>query len=465
MLSFLSALGRPRRRITPALALTTAVMFGVVSGAAMAAPLNETEPNEDVLTANGPIPPDGWVFTRNTTNDEDVAYIHLAGRQQVTFSVQALSSCGGAGVSVVDEDGSQVFKDSTGTSPSTRTYTTPRDAARYTVRSGSFVTGAGCSGLFKVMPSTAVINGPLPPLDYGRSLSVTAPAEVDEGQTVTTSVSGTAAYRDQLAVEIRSGCGSGPTSPSSSSSSSQSALGVELPGGAFAQTRSATAPGDGPAVACAWLVDALKKLPNIVGQQPIMVRTPPASIKLKAAARTRLGSTFKVTATATGGSGRYAIVDLNKPGVACGATAVTNPKFARVFAERLDEATTGSVASDKATSGVYTLCGYVQESESDPEPAEAAATRAVSIGIAVPACRISTASVRRGRLLTIRCTGIPASDRVNVAAKRRGKPVRVRSALVRNGTVTVRAPGRRGTYVVTVSHRGKVLASRSVRVR
>lgn len=195
------------------------------------------------------------------------------------------------------------------------------------------------------------------------------------------------------------------------------------------------------------------------------MRTPPASITLKAATRTRSGSTFKVTATATGGAGRYAIVDLNKPGVACGATAVTNAKFARVFAAQLSETTGGSVASDSAVSGVYTLCGYVQESESDPEPAEAATSRAVSVGIASPSCRIPAASVRRQRLLTVRCTGIPAADRVNIAVRRRGKSVRVRSALVRGGAVTVRAPARRGTYVVTVSHRGKVLAKRSVRVR
>lgn len=229
-------------RHTPVVTLAAALILGATCPTAMAAPLNETEPNEDVLTANGPIPPDGWVFTKNTTNDEDVAYIHLAGRQQITLSVQALSSCT-AGATVVDDEGTKIFGRFAGTSPSTTTYTTPRDAARYTVRESSSSTG--CPALFKVTPPTAVINGPLPALDYGRTLAVTAPTELDEGQSATISVSGTAAYRDQLAVELRkSGCDGGPTAPSSSSSSSS--LGAELPGGAFAQTQGATAPGDAP---------------------------------------------------------------------------------------------------------------------------------------------------------------------------------------------------------------------------
>jgi hypothetical protein len=454
------------KRVAQAMVACAALLVGGGTGStavAFAAPLTETEPNEDVLTANGPIPPDGWVATKNTTNDVDVAFIRLAGRQQVTFSVQALGANCLTDATVVDEDGETQFRTSfgAGTSPETKTWTTPRDAAQYTVRMGY---GTGCQGLFKVSPASAVINGPLPPLDYGRTLTVSAPTTAVEGQSVSFGVSGVAAYKDQLAVAVQAGgCSSRPPT-STTSSRDDDPLGVEMPGGAFSSPGAGTAPGDGPASACAWLVDGLGKLPVIVGQQSFFVATPPASIKLKAASRTRQGSTFKVTATATGGTGRRAIVDLNKPGVPCGADARTNARFARVLDAPVSSTEPGSAASDKTTPGAYTLCGYVQESDIDPEPAEAVTSRVVQVGTP-PGCRVATASVRRGRLLPISCTGIPSADTVKIAIRRRGKSVRVSTSRVRGGRAYARAPRTRGTYVVTVSLRGAVIARREVKVR
>jgi hypothetical protein len=80
-------------------------------------------------------------------------------------------------------------------------------------------------------------------------------------------------------------------------------------------------------------------------------------------------------------------------------------------------------------------------------------------------CRISSAKVRRGRSLVVRCTGV--SGAISVRFTRRGKRVRKLTARV-NGQGRARLTTRRlkrGRYRVTVLKNGRRLGARTVRIR
>lgn len=140
--------------------------FLLIPAVAAAAPLNETEPNESVIAANGPFPADGFLTTRNTTNDLDFGYTFLQPQTQVTFSVTMLTasvsgySCSGW-VPVVATDwlGRKHLSKSVSTGD-TYSWTTPTSPVRLDV--GYPRTAVGCQILFKVQPPAAVFAGPLP---------------------------------------------------------------------------------------------------------------------------------------------------------------------------------------------------------------------------------------------------------------------------------------------------------------
>lgn len=149
--------------IKASLAAAVLLALLVIPAGATAAPLDESEPNESVLAANGPFPADGFTTTRNTSNDRDYGYTYLQAGQQVTFSTTVISGSNCSGyvpVTATDWLGRVSLDRRRVYTGDTYSWTTPSSPVRLDV--GDPGTGINCKLLFKVQPSPAVFAGPLP---------------------------------------------------------------------------------------------------------------------------------------------------------------------------------------------------------------------------------------------------------------------------------------------------------------
>lgn len=240
---------------------------------ASAAPLTETEPNNNALQANGPFGPGGWTQTINVSDDVDYVRFRLHGRRQVGLTTTRLSSSGcgvNGGFTFSRIDGNFSRSLGIGFTPSTTTWTTPRDATEYVGR----VTGStGCSSLITVTPSDALIPGEMPPLTGTRTLAVVAPAQVGQDVPVSVTASGMAVDDDQVQVQWRTGgCPAAPDTSGGGTIVRGSVL-AEGEYGVTLQTRSPRTAG--PATLCTWLHDTLGKYQPLLRQQTVVVTAPP----------------------------------------------------------------------------------------------------------------------------------------------------------------------------------------------
>lgn len=260
----------PSRAPVAALALTAACL--IAPGLASAAPLSEVEPNDTPLSANGPVPPDGFQSTLNVSDDVDFFIIRLQGRRQVALTFSGLAGCARrVSLQVKEASGTVVVLTSiVGTDTVSRTWTTPRDATEYIgqIRSDA----AGCQTLVKVTPADALITGPLPAPAYNRTLSVNAPTQVGQNVSVPVTATGIAADEDRVAaLWTTGGCVAAPDT-----ADGDLVLGNTLAAGPYSVTLPTTSPGTaGPATLCTWLYDTLGKLEPLLRQQTVAVLAPP----------------------------------------------------------------------------------------------------------------------------------------------------------------------------------------------
>lgn len=145
----------------------------VVPATVLAAPLTEVEPNDNLPSANGPIPADGFLATRATPDDHDDFILRLQGQRQVTLTLTRVSGCNElvnlnpTTFDLTARDGTEVihFSNMSGKPPiSTDRWTTPRDATEYIgdISGDGWWEGHQCQVLVQVTPADAVITGPLP---------------------------------------------------------------------------------------------------------------------------------------------------------------------------------------------------------------------------------------------------------------------------------------------------------------
>ena len=267
----------PVRRWLPSRALLTALLLTAACLAlptlAPAAPLNEVEQNDSSLSANGPLPADGFQSTLNVNDDVDYFIFRLQGRRQVDLTFALLGGCGTPGrLLVTDADGNQIATAGVGGGTQTRTWTTPRDATEYVARVIGFSTSTGCQYLTKIGPADALITGPLPAPAYIRTLSVAAPAQVGLETSVPITATGSAADEDRVAaLWTTGGCPAAPVLDASGI-----VLGNTLASGPYSVTLPTTSPGTvGPATLCTWLYDTLGKLEPLLRQQTVTIVGPP----------------------------------------------------------------------------------------------------------------------------------------------------------------------------------------------
>jgi len=249
-----------------------AVTLGLPASAS-AARLNETEPNDSRFSANGPVPADGFLFTFNVADDADWFFFRLQGRRQV--ELRAVRSSGQCNPNVTFEqaDGQGPSRSiSASPTPGSVTFTTPRDATEYIATARSFSSSCvGTQVFFQVVTPTAVIDGPLPPPSFTRTLTATAPTQVGVDVSVPIRATGEAADEDRLAAQWRTGgCPAAPPSEFSVVTGSPLALGT------YDVTLNTQTPSRaGTATLCVWLQDTLGKLEPLLRQQTVTVGTPP----------------------------------------------------------------------------------------------------------------------------------------------------------------------------------------------
>jgi hypothetical protein len=252
--------------------LAVSALAVLAPAVATAAPLSETEPNDDALHANGPFGPDGWTQTINVGDDVDYVLFRLQGQRQVSLTSTGLTSCNyGYNYFVfASADGRLTSSSGIDATPRTVTWTTPRDATEYVGHVSAIM---GCSGLIKITPADALITGPLPAPSYPRSLAVAAPAQVEQAVPVPVTATGVAADDDEVQAQWRTGgC---PAAPDASSGG-RIVSGAALAAGAFNVTLATTSPSTaGTATLCTWLVDTLGKLDPLLRQQTVVVTAPP----------------------------------------------------------------------------------------------------------------------------------------------------------------------------------------------
>lgn len=81
-----------------------------------------------------------------------------------------------------------------------------------------------------------------------------------------------------------------------------------------------------------------------------------------------------------------------------------------------------------------------------------------------PKVTVARTSVRHSTTLTLVVKNIAAGSKLSAAWKpRKGKTIK-RTATVKNGKASVKAPGKRGRYALSVTYRGKVLLKKTIRV-
>jgi hypothetical protein len=250
---------------------------------AMAAPLTETEPNDSSLSANGPIPPEGFLATRATPDDHDDFILRLQGERQITLTVTQITGCdqntnlNPTSFSLTARDGTTVinFTNFSGEGGvDSHSWTTPRDATEYVgdISGDGWWQGHQCQVLVQVTPADAIITGPLPAPAFTRTLTVSAPSQVGQDVAVPVTATGSAAEDDRVAaLWTTGGCSAAPPAGTDGL-----VLGDLLATAPYTVTLATTSPSTtGTATLCTWLYDTLGKLQPLLRQQTVTVTPPP----------------------------------------------------------------------------------------------------------------------------------------------------------------------------------------------
>lgn len=241
--------------------------------------MSETELNNSVLYANGPVPADGFLTKKDTSDDIDFFKVNFKGKRQVSATAVGVDkTCGGFELTRADGDWSRRF-DSFFGKPDVDTWTTPRDDTEYIGRTITNLNSfpVGCQSLISFAPADAVVVTPITLPDYGRTLDLQAPGSLPLEQPFSFTATGRAADDDQVvAWLVDGGCGASPSTTTDPGSAYRTA-GPALAFGTFTQslTISAAPSTYAQRQLCVWLVDGLNKLATLQRQATVQFGDPP----------------------------------------------------------------------------------------------------------------------------------------------------------------------------------------------
>ena len=178
--------------------------------------------------------------------------------------------------------------------------------------------------------------------------------------------------------------------------------------GAYSETLNFTSDEPGDYLVCAWVqTGSGATSANAANARTVTVRTPRATGAFQVPAEVQAGSEFQVAFSAQNEVERRLYVDLNAPGVPCGANYDANQAVLTILNGQNNQGGpttyTRNVTAPKP-SGQYTLCGWVQEGSGDTTP-EASFNTQFQVTYS-DAClsalrgseRAATAAARHGRL-------------------------------------------------------------------
>ena len=128
--------------------------------------LVESEPNDTVLEADGPVPGSGFLSTRSTSNDHDRFVLRLQPQRQVTLTLTRISGCRASTDFGLDRtDGyEEISLGNQFREVYTKSWTTPVVPVEYIgdLYGDSDSPTNQCTTSVVVSPADAVIEGPLP---------------------------------------------------------------------------------------------------------------------------------------------------------------------------------------------------------------------------------------------------------------------------------------------------------------
>lgn len=153
-------------------------------------------------------------------------------------------------------------------------------------------------------------------------------------------------------------------------------------------------PGD--YLVCAWLQESSSSAAALAAASAtVTVRQPRSSGSFAVPARVRPGATFKVAMTVQTEVSRLVFAKANAPGVPCGANYRADSGIDYVFYDVENQGGPSTYSANVTApnrSGVYALCGYVQEGSED---AAAEAAFSAPFTVARPASAACRAARRR----------------------------------------------------------------------
>lgn len=151
----------PPMRITGGISVALLLALFVFPSAALAG--TETEPNNTILTANGPIGAETYSGELQGSGDVDIFWMQLGGQQQVTFNVSTVetSECRNGPELAIVNNWSQALASlrPEGTIERQYRFSTPPGGGRYYVHV-STESGVGCKYSLSAGPSSAFVAPP-----------------------------------------------------------------------------------------------------------------------------------------------------------------------------------------------------------------------------------------------------------------------------------------------------------------
>ncbi len=240
--------------------------------------LVESEPNDTVLEADGPVPGSGFLSTRSTSNDHDRFVLRLQPQRQVTLTLTRISGCRASTDFGLDRtDGyEEISLGNQFREVYTKSWTTPVVPVEYIGDLyGDYDSPTNqCTTSVVVSPADAVIEGPLP-ARAPRNAAV-GPVDAVDGKDFTVTVTGNAYAGDTLYSW---------TSSSATTCGDIDYADVETPVPAGPYSVPVTLPGvdAGTVTVCSVLHQAASTLiPDAVGTSRVAVRAPnPMSIETR----------------------------------------------------------------------------------------------------------------------------------------------------------------------------------------
>jgi hypothetical protein len=142
--------------------------------------------------------------------------------------------------------------------------------------------------------------------------------------------------------------------------------------GAYKETINHTTYDSGDYLVCAWLQDSgSQPTATVATRLGISVRVPHSTAAVQVPAQATAGTPIQIAASIQTEVSRRVYVVVNAPGIPCGANYAADQDLSAIFSGENNTGGPNVLTANYTpprTAGVYTVCGWIQESGSDTVP-------------------------------------------------------------------------------------------------